>query len=331
VRLLSSGGTIATRQAGATTVPELSARELVEIMGGLGLPSDIELDAQDLRLQPSWSLTGADMDAIARAAVAAAEEPGTAGVVVTHGTTTLEYTAYLTDLRHGGDRPIAFTGAMRRPDEPEPDGPANLRDAITVAADPGAAELGSLVVFAGQILSAREAWKQHRSAVEAFVGLDGGMGAVSGGNVRIDHRPPRTRVFDGPIESQVALVKAYPGAGRELVDAAVDAGARGVVVEGLPGVGGVPRAMQAGLRAAAKSGLPVVLASRAPRGVVPADASGGTGEPLAGIGLISAGILTAEKAWVLLMMALGETTDRAQVRPIFEEVTQQREREEEHD
>ncbi len=108
------------------------------------------------------------------------------------------------------------------------------------------------------------------------------------------------------------------------------AGARGLVLEGLPGLGGVPAGMRDGLRAATEQGCVIVLASRAPLGEVPQDASGGTGEPLASLPLIAAGDLTAEKAWVLLMVALGGGHGVAQVRRIFEDATRKSDGEEKH-
>ncbi|MCL4532010.1 MAG: asparaginase domain-containing protein, partial [Actinobacteria bacterium] len=144
-------------------------------------------------------------------------------------------------------------------------GPRNLRDALRVAASPEARGKGALVCLNGTILAARDATKLHRTAVQAFEGLDGPVGYVDGDLVAFYRQPLRRRTFSVALDPSVALVKAYPAAGRQVIDAVVTAGARGIVVEGLPGAGGVPPGMQEGLREAAGRGGVLVLASRAPR------------------------------------------------------------------
>jgi L-asparaginase len=115
------------------------------------------------------------------------------------------------------------------------------------------------------------------------------------------------------------MLKVHPGAGSEALTALVESDMRGLVIEGLPGQGGVPQAMHQALRAAAAR-MPVVLSSRAPSGFLSSSPTGGTGEPLRGLGLISARGLSSEKAFVLLMVALAEVTKREDVNAIFDEV-----------
>jgi L-asparaginase len=122
--------------------------------------------------------------------------------------------------------------------------------------------------------------------------------------------------FSGRLEPNVALVKAVPGGDGRLIDAAVSGGTRGVVVEALPGAGGIPPAMIDAVAAAARA-VPVVVASRAPYGAVADTPTGGTGEPLRELDLLSAGRLTAEQAWLLLMAALADAPDEARARARF--------------
>ncbi len=317
VKLLTTGGTISTAYDPrlSRTRPALSGAELLGSLGNLDGIAGV--DIEELFRVPSWALGPAEMFLVAQAARDAAASGTYAGVVVTHGTTTLEFSAFMADLYLDVEAPVVFTGSMREADVADTDGPRNLRDAIRVAASAEARGKGALVCMNGDVLAARDATKLHRTAVQTFVGLEGPLGHVDRDLVAFYREPLRRRVFHRPIEPAVALVKAYPGAGRQQVDAVVGAGVRGIVVEGLPGAGGVPPAMQEGLRDARARGVTLVLASRSPLGRVLPYAAGGTGAPLRELDLLFAGTLTAEKAWVLLMAALGETGDPAELRAIF--------------
>ncbi len=319
IRLLATGGTIATvaDPASGTTRPARTVKDLLE---GLAPPPGFSFEARQLSNVPSWSLSPHDMQGIALAVRDAARDPRVRGVVVTHGTATLEYTAFLADLFLDTRTPVVFTGAMRRADSLDSDGPANLKDAVRVAANGMAQGLGVVVCFAGRVIAARDAWKEHRNSLDTFVATSGDVGRVTGRRVRIFRRPERRHVFSGHIEPAVALVKAYPGAGSGDVQGFTRAGLRGLVVEGFPGAGGIPARMAAGLVTAAAHGTTVVVASRAPRGTLPPEIDGGTGQPLRGTGFLSAGELTAEKAWVLLMAVLGDATEADRVRGLFGQV-----------
>jgi L-asparaginase len=308
IKVLATGGTIATTTNPTTgrSAPSVSAAALA---AGLGAAAgDLALVAEELSNSPSWALGPEQMAGIARAARDAARNPDVRGVVVTHGTTTLEYTAFLADLFLDVNTPVVFTGAMRRADHADPDGPGNLRDAVQVAASDEARGLGALVVFAGRILHASGAWKAHRMDLDAFVDLGGQVGRVSNGLIELAATPEargrRAEPFAGRIDQNVALIKAVPGMAAWPFDVLPDE-VRGVVVEALPGVGGIPPGMvQAVVHAAGR--IPVVIASRAPYGRLPETSTGGTGEPLRDARLLSAGSLTAEQAYLLLMAVLGE-------------------------
>ena len=328
VRLLATGGTIATTRDVATgvTAPTLSGGELARLGA-----ENVTVDAREVVRKPSWALTIREMTRIALAARDAASEPGIAGVVVTHGTTTLEYTAFLTHLIWDVDEPVVFTGAMRRADEPEPDGPSNLRDAISVAASDVTRRWGAVVCFAGQVLAGSSTWKRNRSERDAFEDLNGPLATITNGEIKVRRsimRPIRT--LAGRAVEGVALVKAVPGASGAQLHAAMAQGAPGVVVEALPGSGGVPPGMHRSLRAAAEA-VPVVIASRAPAGSVPDPPLGGTGGPLNGMHLISAGALTAEAAWVLLSLGLGESAGADGVRALFADLARPPSEERQHE
>lgn len=318
IRLLTTGGTIATTYDDERDIsrPSVSPDELKTLVG-----HDLQIEASELLRTASWSLSPEQMSDIALAAREATQRPDVTGVVVTHGTSTLEYTAFLTYLVVDSQVPVVFTGAMRHADDPHADGPANLRDAVIAAAAPETRGWGAIVCFAGQLLAARSAWKRHRSAINAFEDTEGPLADVEDGKILLRRRPPaRRRPLTGRMVPGVALVKAFPGASGIAVEALVASGAPGLVIEALPGSGGVPPDMQPAIREASRR-IPVVVASRAPVGRVPDPPTGGTGETLRDAPLISAGDLTAEKAWVLLSLALWDTRDVSAVRRIFQDVT----------
>lgn len=317
VTLLATGGTIATVTAeGGRTAPSIAAGGLAALAAGAGLP----VRAEQVSQAPSWALAPDEMWGLAERARDAARTPGCIGVVVTHGTSTLEYGAFFADLALDSDTPVVFTGAMRRADDPQGDGPRNLLASVRVAASPEARARGALVCFAGDILAARDVWKAERDAERAFIGLGGAVGEVSDQRVRFFRDTPRSPTFAGAIDTRVALVKAYPGSGGAAVEAVLSAGATGLVLEGMPGAGGVPPGMRDALAHATERCRLVVLASRAPFGRIP-DTGGGTGLPLRGLALVSAGALTAEKAWVLLCVVLGCIRDDDEAKRRFEEVS----------
>jgi L-asparaginase len=317
ITLLTTGGTVATTSSTETgrSAPTAGPAELAALAAVEG----VTVQARSVRQEPSWALDLPAMAGIAIAAMEAAREPGIDGVVLTHGTTTLEYTAFLTSLLVVGSTPVVFTGAMRHADDAEPDGPGNLRDAIRVASSRMPRAEGVLVVFAGRILAGRRAWKARRVDVDAFVDTDGQIGSVVDGEVTLDRMAPDGAGLSGRLETNVAFLKVLPGANGRVLERALADEPAGIVVEGLPGVGGVPPGMQPALIAAARD-RPVVLASRAPFGRLPETVSGGTGEPFREAGLWSAGGLTAEQAWILLMATLGEGWTREETRRRFHDV-----------
>ncbi|MGH9105160.1 MAG: asparaginase [Acidimicrobiales bacterium] len=314
--LLTTGGTIATTTDPRTgrTAPNVSVGGLCN---GAAIPGGVAVRGRELCRVPSWSMGPLDMLRVAEEARGSARADGTTGVVVTHGTSTIELTAFLTDLYLDSDTPVVFTGAMRRADESDADGYANLHDAVAVATSPDARGRGVLVCFGGRVIAARSVWKWHRTAPDPFLACMGDDGSVLEGVVTFRNEPVRRPALAGGMDPRATIVKAYPGCGPEAADAAIGAGMRGIVIEGLPGAGGVPATMYAAIERALAKNVAVVISSRAPGGLLPSPPTGGTGEPLRRYDLISAGALSTEKAWLLLMVALGKTGDCAEVASIF--------------
>jgi L-asparaginase len=308
VLVLTTGGTIASLpdpETGAKR-PAVSGEELVASVPGLDAVTDVEVE--EVASQSSWNLTPAHMLAVARRAGAALAEPGVDGVVVTHGTDTLEETAFLTDLTLRAGGPVVVVGAMRSPDELSADGPRNLLNAVRVAAATEARGAGAVVAMGDEIHAARWVRKLDTGLATAFRSpRRGPIGRVTPTSLELPWVPPRGYAIDLPDElsQTVPLVSAYPGMEDGVIQAAIDAtGAAGLVVEGT-GSGNVPGSAVNGIRAALEGGLPVIVATRVPGG---ASGSGygspGGGAALRELGVIAAGPLSAGKARLLLMALL---------------------------
>ncbi|MEU9865370.1 asparaginase [Streptomyces sp. NPDC047971] len=294
VTVFTLGGTISARGGDASRLTG------AEVLAGLGTPG-VDVELRDVRRLPSSSLSFEDLTALAhevRGAVA-----GGSGVVVVQGTDTLEETAFLLDLLCVTGEPIVVTGAMRRPDLPGADGPANLAAAIAVAADPGCRDLGVLVVLADEIHAARLARKTHTTSVATFASPGAGpLGAVVEGEPRILLRPTGTSAIH-PLSLdpavRVALVTLTVGDRGELLDA-VDSRFDGLVVAAF-GAGHVPTWLVEPLAEIADR-IPVVLASRTGAGATLTHTYRGPGSEydLLHRGLVPAGPLDPAKARLLL-------------------------------
>lgn len=293
--VITTGGTIATG-AGADGVlrPAQTGAELLGSSGTAG--SDVEV--VDLMSLDSSQLTPADWLRI-RDAVEHAVTDGAAGVVIAHGTDTMEETALWLDLTYDGDVPVVLTGAARPADDPAPDGPGNLREALAVAASPAARGRGVLLSFAGTVFEPLGTTKQGGPTV--FGGTTP-LGTVSGAKATLTgtkNRPYLGRVDRTP---RVDIAMAYPGADGTALDAFTAAGARGLVVEAM-GAGNVGAAMVEAVGRACRRGVAVAVTTRV-RGAE-TRAAYGPGHDLVMAGAVMVPRLQSGQARVLLMAALG--------------------------
>lgn len=247
------------------------------------------------------------------------EDPSVAGIVVTHGTATLEETAYLMDLTVGTERPIVVTGAQRNADEKDPDGPRNMLNAVRIAADPNAAGRGVMVALGGEIHSAVDATKVNPDRLTCFGARDGGaIGTVTAHAVNFFAIPQRRLHFEvNDIRPDVHIIKMVQGSSDLLFRACVAAKVDGIVVEATGG-GNVNLPFYEGVSMALQAGIPVVAGTRLPSGAPhPGKGYLGSWQSLIRQGAISSGYLSGLKARILLMVALGQTRDREQLRQIF--------------
>lgn len=302
VVVVSTGGTIAMRPEPGTgkLVPATTAEELLETLAWRDAPP---LTLDDFASVPSFDVHGALALSLARRVLHHATP-----AVVTHGTDTMEETVFLIDrLLSDGAPPVVLTGAQRAADEPDRDGPRNLRDAIRVAAEPEAHGRGAMVVFGGEIHAAREVRKVHTSALRAFGSPGyGPIGHVDGERVVFARRPERRPPLRIPDELvHVDLIRLYAGSDARFLRAAVDSGARAIVLE-CTGRGNANEQVLAGVREAVAAGVAVVVCSRCAEGRVEPVYGRGGGRDLADAGAVFAGDLAGPKARVLLQLAGGD-------------------------
>lgn len=297
IAVVATGGTIActTDDTGAL-VPTVSAAELVEAAREISTPSDVEISPVDSVRLDSSSLSLTDLDDLLQRVHALLADDSIAGVVITHGTDSMEDTAMALELFHTGKKPVVITGAQRSFDHLESDGPQNLADAISYAAN-GAP--GVSIRFGGLTIPARGAFKAHTSALEAF--------QATSQKIRTRPTLPLT-----PLAGQdVVIISAWPGAPRLLVDAAVASGINGIIVEGL-GSGNMGSEMGEGVKDALDAGIPVLITTRVPEGSVTLAYGGdGGGATLAQAGALGTGTLRAGQARMVLLAALATGTDVA--------------------
>ncbi len=276
VLIVATGGTIASTGnyygvPGGGDVSRVSVEQLVRAAPGVDKVA--HLSAEQFSNVGSGSIGPAEWVALSRRIVALLRErPGLHGIVVTHGTDTMEETAYFLDLTVPGDRAVVVTGAMRPADGIGADGPANLFNAVRVAAAPVARGRGTMVLMNDRLFAAREVTKTNTSRVETFQAPEHGPLAITDHDTLFFNRPrsARRQAFDLTHVRElprVDIVYAYGGADSVMIDAAVAAGARGIVVAGVGG-GGVTPAQSAALRRAQDKGVIIVSSSRTGSGRV---------------------------------------------------------------
>lgn len=323
VVVLSTGGTIASTRAQREEgyAASLSGEQLVAAVPGLDRVALVEV--QNVANVGSTNMTPALWVEVSRRAAEALARPEVAGVVVTHGTDTMEETAYFLDLTVSGEKPVVLVGAMRAASEPDADGPRNLLDAARVAVSEEAEGKGALVVLNGEIHAAREVTKTHALAVEAFDTPEfGALGVVNVDAVRFYRAPLRRQTVELPpdvVLPTVDIIPNYAGSDGRLIRGLLKEGpVDGLVVEAA-GAGNIATRLFHAVREAREAGVAVVITSRTHGGrVLPLYAGGGGGTTLHELGCVFADNLSAQKARVLLMAALTRTRDPEELRRLFE-------------
>lgn len=321
ISLITTGGTIASKRDPLTGHVGVGV-DAATLSAGLAAQLDgIELTIDAFAAIGSYAIDLSMAFALAGRINAHLARPQCDGVVVTHGTDTMEETAFLADLLCAGDKPVVFTGAQRPADAPDTDGPRNMADAVRLAASPAAWGLGAVICFEQDVHAARDVMKSHTSRTDAFMSFDHGkLGEIDGTEIILHRRPALRRSYaPARLEERIELVKLTMGCdGRALRHAAAD-GIRAVVLEGF-GRGNAPPVVTEAAGALISAGIPVVMTSRCPRGRVRPIYGNGGGMTLSEMGVIFAGDLSGPKARILLAVLLGLGMTGAALRQEIEEL-----------
>ena len=319
VVILTTGGTIAMRlDPERGIVPAVSGPELIAAVPPLAGVCPVEV--REFANIPSPHMTPAVMHSLALQADNALAEPDVCGVVITHGTDTMEETAYLLDLFIASEKPVCLVGAMRSAAEISPDGPKNILCAVRCAASPKARGMGVLVVMNEEIHAAREVTKTHAANPKTFASpFWGPLGYVDEDRVIFRRLPlERQTIRPAAIEEDVHLVKLAAGMDDFLINCLVDKGVKGIVIEG-SGRGNVHESAMPGIRRAVAAGIPVVLVTRCLGGrVLDVYGYAGSAKRQKESGVILGGEISGQKARIKLILALGVTTNPDQLAGYFD-------------
>lgn len=320
VLVLTTGGTIAMNEDLSTgTVQPVSKNLLSSYLPSLSQYADVEME--EVFNLPSPHISCRHLDQLAAIVRYRLADERISGIVITHGTDTLEETAFFLDLQLPPGKPVILTGAMRSSNELGADGPINLLNSIRTAASQEAVGKGVLVVFNDEIHSARFVTKTHTSNIATFQSPSvGPIGSIDKRSIHFRQMPLEHEYF--PIDSidcSVGLLKMAMGMDGRLIEHMLADGLTGLVIEAL-GQGNVPPEVVPGIRKAIEASVPVVLVSRCFNGLVQ-DVYGyeGGGKNLREIGAIFSNGLNGQKARIKLMVLLSYTNDRAFIQDAFED------------
>ncbi len=321
IAIIFTGGTISMSvdpRIGAA-IPSLSSDEIMSLVTNIDKFAIIE--SIEFSHLPGPHINPEKMMELQRLVVKTVEREDIAGVIITHGTDTLEETAYLLDLTLNCAKPVIVTAAMRNSSELGYDGPSNLAASVCTAISPEAHNKGVLIVMNNTVNAASEATKTNTLSLDTFKSLEfGALGVVDNDKV-IFHRDVinRQHIPTKDIETSVDLIKCAAGVDSRFLKYSVDTGAKGIVIEAL-GRGNIPPTMLSGVKYALDNNVAVVMVSRCPTGRV-LDTYGyeGAGKQLRQMGVILGGDLPGQKARIKLMLALSLARDLKEVRKIIEQ------------
>lgn len=319
VLLIATGGTIAMRKDEAgKVVPAVSGHELIDSLPELTRETDWEIcelsNVASCNMDPTHMMTLA-MEVEQRFLL----DPSLKGIIITHGTDTLEETAYFLDVTIKDPRPVILTASQRDASESDSDGPRNLHNAMRIAIDPRALYRGVVIALNEEINAARDVRKLHTSHTDAFNSGDiGALGSIDTGQV-IWHRKPEHTVKLGvpKILANVAICKAYTGMPASILRSMVQHETQAFVIEAF-GRGNLPPQLMEEITNIISSGIPVVITSRCLFGrTAPVYGYPGGGADLERVGAWFAADLSTEKVRLFLSIALGQGMDKKELRRIL--------------
>ena len=317
ILVIHTGGTIAMQKNQQTGGVSLSAANPLSAWDH-SLPEGIDVITEHFLGIPSPHMTPAHMVELYHFLSKRMRETNADGAVITHGTDTLEETAFVLDLLHADrDAPIVITGAMRSSNELISDGPHNFISALRTALSDASRGRGVLAVMNDEIHEAREVTKTHTTNLAAFSSPNSGpVGAIQNNSVIFHHPPHQTKsLFTVTrLNKTVPLLKTYSGMDPAILQYFLSQPIDGIVLEAM-GAGNLPPALTNDIRAFIERDIPVTLASRCPSGAVqPIYSYEGGGKYLEDLGVILCGSFNGVKARLIIMAALesGAATDEIQ-------------------
>ncbi|WP_422487347.1 asparaginase [Gudongella sp. DL1XJH-153] len=318
--IIFTGGTISMKFDPElhAAIPALNADEIVSTLKNIEDIADVEvINYANL---PSPHITPSIMMDVYHLVMEKLADPTIDGVIVTHGTDTMEETAYMLDLLIDSPKPVVVVGAMRNFSELGYDGASNLSAAICTAVSDRSRDKGVLVVMNNEVNAASQVTKTNTLSLDTFKSPEfGALGIVDNDEI-IYYRSIVSRQVIGSkkIEEKVALIKAVAGMESDMIDFCIDSGYKGIVIEAM-GRGNLPPQMVPGVKRAIEKNIPVVLVSRCNTGrVLYTYGYEGGGKQLRDMGAILGGNLPGQKARIKLMLILGRTTDYQEVKELFE-------------
>ena len=320
VAIIFTGGTISMtvdEKVGAA-IPTLSGEQIMSMVTNIDKVADIEVC--NFAEIPGPHMTPERLIELKHYVNNLLEREDICGAVITHGTDSLEETAYFLDLTISSQKPVIVTGAMRSSSELGYDGPSNLSAAVCTAISDSAVGKGVLVAMNNEILLASEVTKTDTLSLNTFQSpAHGPLGIIDCNQLLLlKDASKKTFIDTDKYEPKVALFKSGLDMNGDLIRFAADSGYKGIVIEGM-GRGNIPPEMFRGLEYAREKGVKVVLVSRCLTGRV-YDSYGylGSGRDLKNIGCIFGGDLPGQKARIKLMLALGKTNDSEEIKDYFE-------------
>ncbi len=319
--IIFTGGTISMKKdkKSNAAIPAMSGQDILKLTPGMESMADIQF--LDFGMMPGPHITPENMQELSTLINGKLENEGYDGAIVTHGTDSLEETAYFVDLTYNGFKPVIFVGSMKNSSETGWDGPSNLISAVHTAISDKANDRGVMVVMSEEIHAASQVTKTNTHTLDTFKSMDcGPIGFVENNNVHFYYNYTKKQCIPTEkIDSNIDIIKCGCGMDDHLLRLCVDYGTHGIVMEAM-GRGNIPPKMVSGVEYALSKNIPVILVSRCFMGRVLDDYGyEGAGRELTEKGVILGGNLSGQKARIKLMVALGYTNNLSEIKKIFEE------------
>lgn len=320
VAAIFTGGTISMKvdKRLSAAIPAMSSEEIMSLVTNIDKIAEVEVipfaRIPGPHMSPELML---DLSKLVKKTLLREE---ICGVVITHGTDSLEETAYFLDLIVNSEKPVIILGSMRNASELGYDGPSNLSAAICTAVSPDSRNRGVLVTLNNEVNLASEVTKTHTMSLDTFKSFSfGPLGIVDGDEV-IYYRDVKRKscINTNSVETSVDLIKAVSGMDSKYINFCIENGTKGIVIEAM-GRGNTPPLMIEGIKNAISKNIPVIIVSRCPMGRV-LDSYGyeGGGKMIKNLGAIFGGDLNGQKARIKLMLALSLTNDVSEIKTMFE-------------